>query len=112
MGMRGRDGSEHWVLCSGATGVSRRRDSMVNISEPYVIHYPKIVAVANAAGDHVELIEFFDCVGGAMWTKRHYAQSPLVNNVRCVGSTMRYSLKTGSVDLALEGSRFPAGISA
>lgn len=85
---------------------------MVNISEPYVIHYPKIVAVANAAGDHVELIEFFDCVGGAMWTKRHYAQSPLVNNVRCVGSTMRYSLKTGSVDLALEGSRFPAGISA
>ena len=85
---------------------------MVNISEPYVIHYPKIVAVADAAGDHVELIEFFDCVGGAMWTKRHYAQSPLVEDVRCVGSTMRYCLKAGSVDLALEGSRFPAGISA
>jgi methanogenesis imperfect marker protein 11 len=85
---------------------------MVNISEPYVIHYPKIVAVADATGDHVELIEFFDCVGGAMWTKHHYAQSPLVEDVRCIGSTMRYRLKAGSMDLVLEGSRFPAGISA
>jgi methanogenesis imperfect marker protein 11 len=84
---------------------------MENISEPYVIHYPKIIAIADPVGDHVELVEFFDCVGGAMWTKRHYAQSPLVKDVRCVGSTMRYSLKTGTVDLALEGSRFPAGIS-
>ena len=85
---------------------------MANISEPYVIRYPRIVAVADAAGDQVELIEFFDCVGGAMWTKCHYAQSPLVHDVRCVGSTMRYTLKTGTVDLALEGSRFPAGISS
>jgi methanogenesis imperfect marker protein 11 len=84
---------------------------MEKISDPYVIHYPKIVAIADTAGDHVELVEFFDCVGGAMWTKRHYAQSPLVKDVRCVGSTMRYNLKTGTVDLALEGSRFPAGIS-
>jgi tRNA(Ile2) C34 agmatinyltransferase TiaS len=85
---------------------------MVNLSEPYVIHYPRIVAVADATGSHVELIEFFDCIGGAMWSKHHYAQSPIVEQVRCVGSTMRYLLKTGSVDLALEGSRFPAGISA
>ena len=85
---------------------------MVNISEPYVIHYPRIVAVANNDGGRVELIEFFDCVGGAMWSKFHYARSPIVEQVRCVGSTMRYLLKTGSVDLALEGSRFPAGISA
>ncbi len=47
-----------------------------------------------------------------MWSKHHYANSPIVEQVRCVGSTMRYLLKTGSVDLALEGSRFPAGISA
>jgi len=60
----------------------------------------------------VELIEFFDCVGGAMWSKHHYAQSPVVKDVRCVGATMRYLLKPQSVDLALEGSRFPAGISA
>jgi len=47
-----------------------------------------------------------------MWSKCHYAQSPLVEDVRNVGATMRYLLKAGSVDLALEGSRFPAGISA
>ena len=85
---------------------------MANLSEPYVIHYPRIVAVTDESGRDVELIEFFDCVGGAMWSKHHYAQSPLVRTVRCVGSTMRYCLKTGTVDLALEGSRFPAGISA
>ena len=84
---------------------------MANISEPYVVHYPKIVAVADVAGKNVELVEFFDCIGGAMWTKHHYAKSPLVQSVRCVGQTMRYSLKTGSVNLDLEGSRFPAGIS-
>jgi methanogenesis imperfect marker protein 11 len=85
---------------------------MANLSEPYVIHYPQIVAVADKTGSRVELIEFFDCVGGAMWSKHHYIQSPVVEDVRCVGSTMRYLLKPQSVDLALEGSRFPAGISA
>lgn len=85
---------------------------MVNISEPYVIHYPRIVAVADESGRSVELVEFFDCIGGAMWSKYHYAQSPLVEGVRCVGPTMRYLLRTGTVDLALEGSRFPAGISS
>jgi methanogenesis imperfect marker protein 11 len=85
---------------------------MVNLTEPYVIHYPRIVAVANATGSQVELIEFFDCLGGAMWSKHHYAQSPLVKNVHCAGQTMRYLLTPGTVDLALEGSRFPAGISS
>ncbi|HII98674.1 MAG TPA: DUF1743 domain-containing protein [Methanoregula sp.] len=80
--------------------------------DPYVIHYPRITAVADASASNVELVEFFDCIGGAMWSKCHYAQSPIVNDVRCVGSTMRYSLKAGAVDLPLEGSRFPAGISA
>jgi methanogenesis imperfect marker protein 11 len=84
---------------------------MANLSEPYVIHYPRIAAVADEAGEKVELVEFFDCIGGAMWSKHHYAQSPIVRNVRCVGSTMRYLLKSGTADLALEGSRFPAGIS-
>jgi methanogenesis imperfect marker protein 11 len=85
---------------------------MMNLTEPYIIHYPRIVAIADASGSQVELIEFFDCVGGAMWSKHHYAQSPLVKNVRSVGQTMRYLLTPGTVDLALEGSRFPAGISS
>ncbi|MDD1703515.1 MAG: DUF1743 domain-containing protein [Methanoregula sp.] len=84
---------------------------MESISEPYSIRYPQIVAVADETGSRVELVEFFDCVGGAMWTQYHYAQSPLVDSVRCVGSTTRFHLHPGSVNLALEGSRFPAGIS-
>jgi methanogenesis imperfect marker protein 11 len=85
---------------------------MASISDPYVIRYPQIIAVADETGGNVELIEFFDCIGGAMWSQHHYAQSPLVRSVRCVGSTTRFMLRPGSVDLALEGSRFPAGISA
>ena len=84
---------------------------MESISEPYVIHYPRIVAVVEEGSSHVELVEFFDCVGGAMWSQHHYVQSPLVESVRCIGGTMRYLLRPGSVDLHLEGSRFPAGIS-
>jgi methanogenesis imperfect marker protein 11 len=88
-----------------------RTGFMDYMSEPYVIHYPRIVAVADEGGEHVELVEFFDCVGGAMWSKRHYAKSPLVEHSRMVGHTMRYMTRPGQVDLRLEGSRFPAGIS-
>ena len=49
---------------------------MVNITDPYNIRYPRIVAVADEGGERVELVEFFDCVGGAMWSKHHYVQSP------------------------------------
>jgi len=82
------------------------------ILDPYVIHYPQIVAIVDNTGDRVELIEFFECAGGAMWSKLHYAKSPLVQDVRCIGSSMRYTLQPGAIDLALEGSRFPAGISS
>ena len=85
---------------------------MEKLSEPYTIRYPQIVAVADENGERVELIEFFDCLGGAMWVKRHYAQSPLVHSVRTVGATNRYILRAGDADLALEGSTFPAGIAA
>ena len=47
-----------------------------------------------------------------MWSKQHYAKSPLVQSVRNVGSTMRYMIRPGETDLALEGSHFPAGICA
>jgi methanogenesis imperfect marker protein 11 len=82
------------------------------LADPYVIHYPRIAAVADESGNNVELIEFFDCIGGAMWSQCHYKKSPLVTSVRCIGPSMRYLLKTGTVDLSLEGSRFPAGISS
>ena len=61
-------------------------DTMAD-QEPYVIHYPQIVAVASEdQAVSGEAMEFFDCVGGAMWSKLHYAQSPVVKDVRCVGS--------------------------
>jgi methanogenesis imperfect marker protein 11 len=81
------------------------------LNEPYIIHYPRIVAVADESDKRVELVEFFDCVGGAMWSKRHYTKSPVVDHSRIVGDTMRYMTRPGKVDLPLEGSRFPAGIS-
>lgn len=83
---------------------------MENLSEPYIIHYPRIVGVADENEKCVELIEFFDCIGGAMWSRLHYAKSPLVSSVRNVGSTMRYMLVPGHADLELAGSAFPAGI--
>jgi methanogenesis imperfect marker protein 11 len=84
---------------------------MKHLDEPYIIHYPRIVAVADESGTRVELVEFFDCVGGAMWSKCHYVKSPVVEYSRIVGNTMRYMTRPGTVDLPLEGSRFPAGIS-
>jgi methanogenesis imperfect marker protein 11 len=84
---------------------------MVKLSDPYTIRYPQITAVASSDGRRVEVVEFFDCVGGAMWSKTHYSQSPIVESARNVGGTMRYMCHSGYADLKLEGSKFPAGIS-
>ncbi|NYT05865.1 MAG: DUF1743 domain-containing protein [Methanomicrobiales archaeon] len=83
---------------------------MANISDPYLIRYPEIVGIAAEDGRTIELIETFDCVGGAMWAMHHYKKSPLVQGARIVGNTSRYLLDAGTTRLALEGSHFPAGI--
>lgn len=82
-----------------------------SIAEPYVIHYPQIVAVADTGGNRVEVVEFFDCIGGAMWARHHYRKSPLVESVRTIGATTRYILRSGSTSLDLAGSTFAGGIS-
>jgi len=79
--------------------------------DPYIIRYPEIVAVTDREGSQVELVEFFECTGGAMWAQLHYAKSPLVRSVRTVGASTRYILDPGRADLDLVGSRFAAGIS-
>lgn len=84
---------------------------MESIPDPYSISYPEIVAVASEDGTVVELIETFDCAGGAMWSRHHYQKSPLVRSAQTVGNTQRYLLTPGCVDLELVGSHFPAGIS-
>jgi methanogenesis imperfect marker protein 11 len=87
------------------------KEPAVRIPEPYIIHYPQIVGVADSSGTRVEVVEFFDCVGGAMWARHHYRRGPLVQSARTVGATTRYLLKTGSASLELAGSTFAAGIS-
>jgi methanogenesis imperfect marker protein 11 len=94
---------------SGSPYKPERRDRE-ELNDPYIVQYPMIVAVADEQGTALELVEFFDCIGGAMWSKHHYAQSPVVQSVRNCGSTMRYLLNPGTADLDLQGSRFPAGI--
>jgi methanogenesis imperfect marker protein 11 len=84
---------------------------MKTIPDPYIIKYPQIVAIADEESGIVELVETYDCIGGAEWSRKHYMQSPIVLSVRSVGNTMRYTIKPGNEDLVLEGSRFPAGIS-
>ncbi len=84
---------------------------MERIAEPYIIHYPQIVGVADPSGTRVEVVEFFDCIGGAMWARHHYRKSPLVESARTLGATTRYVLRTGSASLELAGSTFAAGIS-
>ena len=83
---------------------------MPKIAEPYIIHYPELVALSDPEGHRVELVEFFDCTGGAMWARHHYTKSPLVESARVVGGTMRYLLRPGKVELPLQGSTFAAGI--
>ena len=78
---------------------------------PYSITYPKITAIGCESNKEIELIEQFDCVGGAMWAKAQYQKSNLVTSVRTVANTTRYILNTGNVSLDLQGSVFPAGIS-
>ena len=77
---------------------------------PYEIRYPGIVALADEKGTVIELIEFFDCIGGAMWSRHHYVGSPLVRSARNVGASIRYLLRPGTANLDLQGSSFPAGI--
>jgi len=84
---------------------------MEKIPDPYIIKYPQIVAIADEGSSLVELVETFECVGGAEWSRKHYLKSPIVLSVRSVANTMRYLIRPGHEDLLLEGSRFPAGIS-
>jgi methanogenesis imperfect marker protein 11 len=85
---------------------------MEEISDPYSIRYREIIALADDHGSSVDLIECFDCIGGAMWAKYHYSKSPLVQSARMIGSQARYRLSLGTVRLDLMGSSFPAGISS
>ncbi|HJJ90347.1 MAG TPA: hypothetical protein O0W88_00575 [Methanocorpusculum sp.] len=84
---------------------------MAKLREPYQAPYQEIIAIASKDDNNkIELIECFDCIGGGMWVAKHYAQSPLVTNVRKIGTSIRYYITPGLTELSLVGSTFPAGI--
>lgn len=82
----------------------------LELENPYSVTYPEIIAVASEDSTKIELIEKFDCIGGAMWVQKHYSKSPLVISSKTVKDTNRFIIKCGAEDLNLQGSYFPAGI--
>ncbi|MBP2134071.1 methanogenesis imperfect marker protein 11 [Methanomicrobium sp. W14] len=94
---------------AGERGMSAYNEPFLP-GNPYSVIYPEILAVASEDKKRIELIERFDCIGGAMWVRQHYVKSPLVKSSKIVGNTQRFMLDAGIVSLDLKGSYFPAGI--
>lgn len=82
----------------------------MHLPDPYNIIYKGIYAVADKKNELVELMEHSNCFGGSAWALYHYSKSPLVIKSRAVGNMMRYLVRTGNSDLALQSSVAAAGI--
>ncbi len=80
------------------------------LSDPYTIPYKGIYAVADKKNELVEIMEHSNCYGGSAWALYHYSKSPLVIKSRAVGDMMRYLVRTGVSNLALQSSTAAAGI--
>ncbi|VVB93558.1 Uncharacterised protein [uncultured archaeon] len=82
----------------------------MHLPDPYNIIYKGIYAVADKKNELVELMEHSNCFGGSAWALYHYSKSPLVIKSRAVGDMMRYLVRTGNSNLALQSSVAAAGI--
>ncbi len=82
----------------------------MHLPDPYNIIYKGIYAVADKKNELVELMEHSNCFGGSAWALYHYSKSPLVIKSRAVGDMMRYLIRTGNSNLALQSSVAAAGI--
>ncbi|NJD76915.1 MAG: DUF1743 domain-containing protein [Candidatus Methanoperedens sp.] len=82
----------------------------MHLADPYNITYRGIYAVADRKNELVELMEHSNCFGGSAWALYHYSKSPLVIKSRAVGDMMRYLVRTGNSNLALQSSVAAAGI--
>ncbi len=82
----------------------------MHLPDPYNIIYKGIYAVADKKNELVEIMEHSNCFGGSAWTLYHYSKSPLVIKSRAVGDMMRYLVRTGNSNLALQSSVAAAGI--
>ncbi|MCX9085103.1 MAG: DUF1743 domain-containing protein [Candidatus Methanoperedens sp.] len=82
----------------------------MHLIDPYNIRYKGIYAVADRKNELVEIMEHSSCYGGSAWALYHYSKSPLVIKGRAVGDMMRYLVRVGSSNLALQSSTAAAGI--
>lgn len=82
----------------------------MHLKDPYNIHYKGIYAVADRKNEFVEILEHSNCYGGSAWALYHYSKSPLVIKSRSVGDMMRYLVRVGNSQLALQSSTAAAGI--
>lgn len=82
----------------------------MDLYDPYTVTYDGIYAVCDRNNHLVDVIERSNCYGGSAWTMYHYASSPLVREVRSIGSMIRYRARTGVSELKLEASVAAAGI--
>ncbi|MDF1556620.1 MAG: hypothetical protein P1P80_00345 [ANME-2 cluster archaeon] len=82
----------------------------MNLNDPYTVTYAGIYAVCDRENRYVDIIEQSNCYGGSAWTMHHYASSPLIEDVRSVGNTIRYRARTGVEPRKLEASIAAAGI--
>ncbi len=82
----------------------------MHLSDPYTVPYKGIYAVADRKNELVEIIEHSSCYGGSAWALYHYSKSPLVIKTRSVGNMIRYLVRTGRSNLALQSSIAAAGI--
>src|SRR3990172_6792266 len=80
------------------------------LQDPYNIPYKGIYAVADQKNEFIELMEHSSCYGGSAWALYHYSKSPLVIKNRSAGDMMRYLIKVGRSNLALQSSTAAAGI--
>lgn len=82
----------------------------MDLKDPYTVTYDGIYALCDRQDMHVDIIEKSSCYGGSAWTMHHYATSPMIEEVMSVGNLIRYRMRTGTSELALEASVAAAGI--
>ncbi|RLG25788.1 hypothetical protein DRN85_04850 [Methanosarcinales archaeon] len=82
----------------------------MKLETPYNVTYKAIYAIANEENNIVELIEESQCYGASAWARHHISKGPLVISARSTANTTRYLLKTGKVEIELQGSKQAAGI--
>ena len=89
------------VRFSGEIAVWKRRGYMERdltagsegLPDPYVVSYPLIVGIADPGGDRIEVVEFYECIGGAQWVRATMRRARSWPQTRKLAGTSRYVLR-------------------